>query len=267
MDSSTRGSSVREILQARILEWVAMPFLRGSSWPKDTIRISGIAGRFFLVWAPGKPILLKSICICFLNCEFVISCFCCFFEKFFGEMAPNNWPLALGRLSIPLLYHICRMSLLRAMTVCWSLSCFLQVCLCGWAAASGPFQSLQVVKGIRKMAVPSIAGKGCVFRSHGSPERDLRKVVRTQVSAVHLGLRAVNLWSPGLCAQSCLTLCNPMDCIPPVLCPWDFPGKNTGVGCHFLLQGIFPTQGSNIVSCTGRRILYWWTTREAPDLL
>ena len=30
-----------------------------------------------------------------------------------------------------------------------------------------------------------------------------------------------------------------------VLCPWDSPGKNTGVGCHFLLQGIFPTQGSN----------------------
>ena len=29
------------------------------------------------------------------------------------------------------------------------------------------------------------------------------------------------------------------------LCPWDFPGKNTGVGCHFLLQRIFPTQGSN----------------------
>ena len=29
------------------------------------------------------------------------------------------------------------------------------------------------------------------------------------------------------------------------LCPWDFPGKNTGVGCHFLLKGIFPTQGSN----------------------
>ena len=30
-----------------------------------------------------------------------------------------------------------------------------------------------------------------------------------------------------------------------LLCPWDFPGKNTGVGCHFLLQGIFLTQGSN----------------------
>ena len=30
-----------------------------------------------------------------------------------------------------------------------------------------------------------------------------------------------------------------------LLHPWDFPGKSTGVGCHFLLQGIFPTQGSN----------------------
>ena len=31
-----------------------------------------------------------------------------------------------------------------------------------------------------------------------------------------------------------------------LLCPWDSPGKNTGVGCHFLLQGIFLTQGSNL---------------------
>ena len=31
-----------------------------------------------------------------------------------------------------------------------------------------------------------------------------------------------------------------------LLCPWDSPGKNTGVGCHFLLQGILPTQGSNL---------------------
>ena len=31
-----------------------------------------------------------------------------------------------------------------------------------------------------------------------------------------------------------------------LLCLWDFPGKNTGVCCHFLLQGIFPNQGSNL---------------------
>ena len=47
-----------------------------------------------------------------------------------------------------------------------------------------------------------------------------------------------------LCAeslQSCPTLCEPAR----LLCPWDSPGKDAGVGCHALLQGIFPTQGSN----------------------
>jgi len=44
-----------------------------------------------------------------------------------------------------------------------------------------------------------------------------------------------------LAAQSCLTLCNPIGCSlvwsPPGSSPWDFPSKNTRVGCHFLLQG------------------------------
>ena len=42
-----------------------------------------------------------------------------------------------------------------------------------------------------------------------------------------------------------------------ILCPWDFPGKNTGVGCPSLLQGIFPTQGSNPGLLHCRWILYW----------
>ena len=46
--------------------------------------------------------------------------------------------------------------------------------------------------------------------------------------------------------QSCPTLCDPMDCSPSrLLYPWDSPGKNTGVDCHFLLQGIFLTQRLN----------------------
>ena len=44
--------------------------------------------------------------------------------------------------------------------------------------------------------------------------------------------------------QSCLTLCDPVDCSLPG--SWDSPGKNTGVGCHFLLQGIFMIQGWNL---------------------
>ena len=47
-------------------------------------------------------------------------------------------------------------------------------------------------------------------------------------------------------AQSCPTLCNPMDCSPPgSSVHGDVPGKNTIVGCHSFLQGIVPTQGSN----------------------
>ena len=50
-----------------------------------------------------------------------------------------------------------------------------------------------------------------------------------------------------------------------LLCPWDSPGKNTGVGCHALLQGIFPTQGSNPYLQHYRRILYCWVTRKAHN--
>ena len=55
-----------------------------------------------------------------------------------------------------------------------------------------------------------------------------------------------------------------------LLCPWDSPGKNTGVGCHALLQGIFLTQELNrqllqLLHC--KRILYHWATREALLLL
>ena len=74
----------------------------------------------------------------------------------------------------------------------------------------------------------------------------------------------------GLVTQSCPTLCKPIDCSPPgssvhgsfqarilkwvaisssrddfVDCPWNSLGRNIGVGCHSLCQGIFPTQGLN----------------------
>ena len=51
VDYSSSGSSVHGILQAKILEVVAMPFSRGSSWPRDWTQVSGIAGRFFTIWA------------------------------------------------------------------------------------------------------------------------------------------------------------------------------------------------------------------------
>ena len=50
-----------------------------------------------------------------------------------------------------------------------------------------------------------------------------------------------------------------------LLCPWDSPGKETGVGCHALLQGIFPTQGQD--SRIAGRFFTIWATREASSFL
>ena len=59
MGCSLPGSSVCWILQARILEWVAIPFSRGSSQPRDWTQVSHIAGRFFTYEPPGKPLYLE----------------------------------------------------------------------------------------------------------------------------------------------------------------------------------------------------------------
>ena len=79
-----------------------------------------------------------------------------------------------------------------------------------------------------------------------------------------------------LCAQllqSCLTLCDPMDCSPPGSSVHGISGKYNGVDCHFLLQGIFSTQGLNprllcLLCC--RQILYrlsnWGNPQELPTI-
>ena len=57
MDFATPpGSSVYGIFQARILEWVAIPFSRRSSWPSDWTQVSRITRQFFTVWATRKAV-------------------------------------------------------------------------------------------------------------------------------------------------------------------------------------------------------------------
>ena len=57
-----------------------------------------------------------------------------------------------------------------------------------------------------------------------------------------------------VCALSCVQLFVTPWTVACQALAWNFPGKNTGAGCHFLLQGIFPTQGSNLhLLC----LLYW----------
>ena len=61
--------------------------------------------------------------------------------------------------------------------------------------------------------------------------------------------------------QSCPTLCDPMG----YTSPWNSPGQNTGVGSLSLLQGIFPTQGSNPGLLHYRQILYQLSHKGSPD--
>ena len=60
VDCSPPGYSVHGILQAGIVERVAMPFSRGSSWPRDQTQVSHIAGRLFTIWASrGAPVCIS----------------------------------------------------------------------------------------------------------------------------------------------------------------------------------------------------------------
>ena len=61
MDCSLPGSSTHGIFQARILEWVAISFSRGTSWPRDRSQVSCIVGRHFIVWATRDSLRLASL--------------------------------------------------------------------------------------------------------------------------------------------------------------------------------------------------------------
>jgi len=82
----------------------------------------------------------------------------------------------------------------------------------------------------------------------------------TRVDTFHSLSRHERGWGRCYCcwvARLCRTLLWPHGLQPArLLCPWDFPGKNIGVGCHSLLQGIFLTQGLNQGLPPCRQILY-----------
>ena len=67
MDCSLPGFSVHRFFQARVLEWVAIAFSRGSSWPRDRTRVSHIVGRRFTLWVTReallRPGLNMSVCL------------------------------------------------------------------------------------------------------------------------------------------------------------------------------------------------------------
>ena len=64
--------------------------------------------------------------------------------------------------------------------------------------------------------------------------------------------------------QSCPTLCDPIDSSPPGSRPWDSPGKNTGVGCHFLLQCMKVKIESEVAQLVRLFVTPWTVAYQAP---
>ena len=85
MDCSLPGSSVHGIFQVIVLEWIAISFSRGSSWPRNQSQVSRIVDRHFTIWATEVLIsarsLLKYFVTCFLELYFLsfLISFTCFF--------------------------------------------------------------------------------------------------------------------------------------------------------------------------------------------
>ena len=73
-DHSLSSSSVHGILQARILEWIAIPFSRESSRPGDWTQVAWTAGRFFTIWATREAPSMTT-CLLKIYCPFLLGCF------------------------------------------------------------------------------------------------------------------------------------------------------------------------------------------------
>ena len=96
------------------------------------------------------------------------------------------------------------------------------------------------------------------YRKTGAQGNYLRHICNKEI---------IGIIDVSVCALSCVWFFATPWTIARLLCLWAFPGKNSGAGCHFLLQGIFMTQGSKpclpcLLHC--RWILYHCATRKTP---
>ena len=119
----------------------------------------------------------------------------------------------------------------------------------------------------RKMSQMTLA---TFFRGQAKGQPDsLEQMKNNSLALLKVGTK----WSFSRLKRNLIVVVESHGCVWLFVNPWivacqaplsrDFPSKNTGVGCHFFLQGIFPTQRSNPHLLLCRPILYHWATREA----
>ena len=127
MDCSPPGSSVHGIRQARLLEWVAIPFSKGFSRPRDRTRVSCIAGRFFTVWATREANNYYQVAQIRLLFFFTFLKRSCNFRRINAGNLPRKYvKKRVGRLTCPSRYQ--KMLLLlwvtkSCLTICGPMDC------------------------------------------------------------------------------------------------------------------------------------------------
>ena len=99
-------------------------------------------------------------------------------------------------------------------------------------------------------------GGSCLSSSFMPSAEAAAPLVASMVPHCGSGCTSVRACVHAKSLESCLILCNAMTVARQAPCPWDSPGKNTGMGSHALLQGIFPTQGWNLGLLHCMRMLY-----------
>ena len=205
------------ILQARILEWIAIPFSRGSSQLRDQTPISCIVNRFFTIWTtrevlvPATPWRLQ-----IKRCDHI--------------HATTSDEVYLGPIWAPASLEGFGGGGIQK---CWdprifkhSLNCCCKCCTeevaSAWTKAGPCAKKREKNVATRAKMGEHLNVYACVLSSSLLPH---------------------GMWSTRL------------------LWPWNFPDKNTGVGCHALLQGIFLSQGWNLCLLhllQWRQVLYHW---------
>ena len=142
---------------------------------------------------------------------------------------------------------------------CWMVRTLCALCQSCWLRLM-PALSCFHITGGGTAAHPGLTLGSCRGKVEGTVEA-LKGQASVQLPPLQLTVLC-------LVNQSCPTLWDPMDCsLPGSSVHGDSPGKNTGVGCHALLQGIFPTQGLNPGLLHYRQILYSLSHQGSPRIL
>ena len=262
MDCSPPGSSVHGILQAGILERVAMPFSRGYSRPRDQTWVSHTAGRFLTIWAtmealedkkafffPPFPFLLVSSSPRTLlppetgssltsQCCDLSDKMCEPFTYFFflpqvslGLSPPPSSPNSTFRDSLSLGKSICHTKPTKAPSL--------------WLQGSTCLTDQRTVSKFRSNS-HWVTYKLCDVNQlhHPSKFRNIFVELLWCLNQIVILIRWRWWWFSCSVVSTSLW---PLGLWPArLLCPWDFPRQEYWSGLPFLFQGIFPAQGSNL---------------------